>query len=656
MTRFYPWDIETFINCFLFTGKFEGDSRVFQFEISDRKNQRTELVAHLNWLALQDLIMVGYNSLGFDYPVTHELIVNPHTFTAQTAYLKAQEIFKRQVFGFTSIPYGDRMIRQLDLMKVNHFDNKNRTTSLKALEVAMRLTSVEDLPFNPHIPLTFPQMDELARYNIWDVHATEVFLAKNKAQIQMRQDIIDAGVLRGDVLNYSDTKIGREYMINKIGRNKCFIKGGQPRQSLRSEIIYKQIILPKIKFKTEQFQSVHEWFLNQRFWITKEKPSLEVKLANVDFVFGLGGLHASVENRVFESNDEFIIKDVDVSGMYVAVAIANGFYPEHLGQDFVLAYRQLQSDRAQYAKGTTMNALLKLAGNGVYGSSSDSYSCFYDPKYTYSVTLNGQLQLLQLVESLSLIPQLELIQANTDGITVRVPRKLEWLFNFWCRDWEKETGLKLEEVEYKKMWIRDVNNYLAQKTEGKVKRKGAYFYPEKETDYDGYWNKDYSNIAAQKGAEQVMVNGWDSQAVVKLMKDPFDFMLRYKTTGEARVFIGDKQMSKTCRYYVSKAGEKMKKVAPPKGEVGTFKKKNGITDEFYKKILSEIPKGSWDERIHTKNKSKYTTRVDSIEAGWLVKECNKSDNFNWNDVDYEYYTDSIKKLLIGETHVQHVRA
>ena len=92
-----------------------------------------------------------------------------------------------------------------------------------------------------------------------------------------------------------------------------------------------------------------------------------------------------------------IIIDIDVAGMYVAVAIANGFSPEHLGQDFVNAYRQLQSDRAQYPKGTTMNAVLKLAGNGVYGNSNNPYSCFYDPKYTFSVTVNGQLQLLQLV-------------------------------------------------------------------------------------------------------------------------------------------------------------------------------------------------------------------------------------------------------------------
>lgn len=650
--RRYIYDLETFCNCFLFTGKLQGDSTIYQFEISDRKNQRAELIAHLNWIAKSGIIMVGYNSLGFDYPIVHELLVNPWVFDAKKAYHLAQDIIQRQQYGFTSIRPSDRLIPQMDLAKINHFDNKHRRTSLKSLQFAMRSPSVEDLPFDPHIPLTFPQMDELAAYNIHDVTETETFLNKNEAQIKMRQDILDQGVLRGDVLNFSDTKIGREYLISKIGRNRCYQQNGQPRQTRRSEIVYKDLILPKIQFRTEQFEKVHDWFMAQKFYITQEtKPSLETKLVGLDFVFGVGGIHASVENKVFTSDDKFVIKDIDVSGMYVAVGIANKFYPEHLGQDFVLAYRQLQADRAQYAKGTAMNATLKLAGNGIYGASGDSYSCFYDPKYMYSVTLNGQLQILQLVEVLSLIPQLEIIQANTDGITVRLPRGLEYLFNLWCRTWEDDTGLKLEEVEYQKMWIRDVNNYLTQKTDGKMKRKGAYFYPEKPSDYDGYWNKDYSNMAAQKAVEQVMINGWEPEHVVKLMTDPFDFMLRYKTNSGSKVYLGEKEMPKTVRYYVSKAGQTMKKVYAPKGVVGEYKRKNGITNEEYLKILKEIPKGSWDARIHTKNKSKYQMNVTSIEAGRSVKECNKAEKFNWNDVDYDYYVDTIKKLIIKENHV-----
>ena len=57
-------------------------------------------------------------------------------------------------------------------------------------------------------------------------------------------------------------------------------------------------------------------------------------LAGVDFHFGIGGVHASVENRKFQSNADYVIIDLDVTSMYPSVAIANRFAPEHLGEVF----------------------------------------------------------------------------------------------------------------------------------------------------------------------------------------------------------------------------------------------------------------------------------------------------------------------------------
>lgn len=650
-SRFYIYDIETMLNCFLYAGKFVGDPTVHLFEISDRKNERDALLVHLSYLQNCGAVMVGYNSLTFDYRVVHDLLVNPYTFTAQRAYNLAQEIIhSREGYGSQPMRMSDRIIPQIDLMKVNHFDNASKRTSLKSLQFAMRSASVQDLPFPFNTPLTSEQMDIMRDYNVHDITETEEFFNKCKHLIDIRYELLNSGVLGGDVLNYSDVKLGVEYLTRKIGRQKCFVQGSTPRQTPRTSIEFKNVILPKIYYRTEEFESVREWFKQQTIWLkSEERPRLETKLAGLDFHFGVGGVHASVENRRYVSNDTHVIKDVDVSGMYVAVAISNGFYPEHLGRDFVQAYRQLQSDRAQYPKGTAMNAVLKLAGNGVYGNSNNEWSCFYDPKYTFSVTVNGQLQLIQLVEVLSLIPGLEVIQANTDGVTVYMPRKVEYLFNLWKAEWEKETALKLEEVEYSKMWIRDVNNYLVLTADGKIKAKGAYWYPKTIKDYDGAWNKDFSNMICQKAIEQHLLKGWPIEDIVRSACDPFDFMMRYKTPAGADVYIGDQKMQKTVRYYVSKSGQPMKKIATPKGEIGTWKRRNGLTDAVYKKILAEIPKGAWDERIHTKNKSKYEQVTTSIESGRLIKEVNIASKFNWDDVDYGYYIEEVKKLRIGAT-------
>ncbi len=643
--KFYIWDLETYKNCFLFNGKFEDDSIVHTFEISSRKNQRDLLLSHLSYLQNnQDLYNVGFNSLGFDYPILHDLLTSPYTFTAERAWQMAQTIINSQSYGQNpnAIWMSDRILKQIDLVKINHFDNANRRTSLKSLQFAMRSESVEDLPYDPSKDLTSEQMDHLIAYGIHDVEETEKFLKKCKHHILMRKELLDNGVLSGDVLNYSDVKIGTEYLVKKIGKAKC-----QGRTN-RTEVPLNAIILPKIQFRTEAFESVREWFNQQTIYINSEapKPKLEAELAGLKFHFGIGGVHASVESRVFHSDETHVIKDIDVSGMYVAVAIANGFAPEHLGKDFSLAYKQLQQDRAQYPKGSMMNAVLKLAGNGVYGNSNNPYSPFYDPKYTFSVTVNGQLQLLQLVEVLSLIPGLQLIQANTDGITAAIPRNLTYLFDLWKADWENNTGLKLEEVTYSSMFIRDVNNYVAVTDDGKVKRKGAYWYPIEEKDYEGVWNKDFSNIAAIKGVEQVMLNGAEADDVIRTIANPYDFMLRYKTPGGAKVYIGEKEMLKTVRYYVSTSGQPMRKITKAKGKVGSFKRKNKLTDEYFNTILAEVG-DKWDERIHTKNKSTLADAETSIESGWLVKECNRADNFNWSDVNFDYYIKEINKLIIG---------
>lgn len=655
--KYFIYDLETFREQFLFSGKFYNENQMYTFEISKRVNQRAELLQFLSWLQNSSVIMVGFNNLGFDYPIIHELLNNPYTFTELTAYTKCQDIIKSQGYGFTQIPMRERILPQLDLVKINHFDNQARRTSLKSLQFAMRSDSVEDLPLDPSSTLTIEQMDLMIKYNHHDVLETEKFFSKCMHVVDIRREIIENGVLSGDVYNYSDVKLGTEYLVKKIGRQKCY-SGSTPKQTFRESVEFKNIILNKIEFRTDKFQQVLEWFEKQVIWIKKEdeRPRLEVELAGLPFHFGVGGVHASVEDRCYVSDDTYVIRDIDVSGMYVAVGIANGFYPEHLGQEFVTAYRQLQQDRKAYPKGSSMNLILKLAGNGAFGNSNNSYSPMYDPKYTFSVTVNGQLQLLQLVETLSLIPGLQIIQANTDGITVYLPSKIAYLFDLWKADWEAQTLLKLEEVEYSKMWIRDVNNYIAITTKGEIKRKGAYWYPIKAEDYWGgsgsNWNKDFSNMSAQKGIEQVLLKGCTPEQIITLISDPFDFMLRYKTTAGAKVFIGDKEMLKTVRYYVSTKGEKMQKIARPKGKLGDWKRKNGLTDAEFERISKTVPEGTWDERIHNKKKSKYTEVVTSIENGRLVKCCNHVKDFNWSDVDYDYYANEIRKLMIGGAIVQ----
>ena len=54
----------------------------------------------------------------------------------------------------------------------------------------------------------------------------------------------------------------------------------------------------------------------------------------------------------------------------------------------------------------------------------------------------------------------------------------------------------------------------------------------------------------------------------------------------------------------------------------------------------------WDARVCTKNKGVYELTKTQIEAGWKVTECNDADDFRFDNIDYRYYINEARKLII----------
>lgn len=164
------------------------------------------------------------------------------------------------------------------------------------------------------------------------------------------------------------------------------------------------------------------------------------------------------------------------SALYPRIAIVNNLYPEHLGPVFCTVYKEDILDvrmAAKMAGDMIISDGFKLSANSVYGKSKDKHSFLYDPLYTLKTTINGQLMISMLCEKLmSKIEDITMLQVNTDGLTVKIHKKYIDLYYKICNAWEKYTKLNLEYVEYSKMIIGDVNNYIAVTTKGKVKQKG----------------------------------------------------------------------------------------------------------------------------------------------------------------------------------------
>jgi hypothetical protein len=380
------------------------------------------------------------------------------------------------------------------------------------------------------------------------------------------------------------------------------------------------------------------------------------------FVFGTGGIHGSVDGQTIISDILGTIYDWDVASFYPNLAIVFKLFPEHLTDKFCKIFLDLYKQRKASGKGTDINAMLKLALNGVYGDSNNQYSPFYDPKFMLSITMNGQLLLCMLAEQLMKIKGLKTIQINTDGVTVKCPNESIDFMKEVCKWWENTTKLELESAIYSKMFIKNVNAYIGLFEDGSVKRKKSYaleWRPEMGKKRDLEWHQNMSALVVPMAAEAYLLYGTPIEQFIYAHPDKFDFMIRAKVPKSSKLMLGDVRIQSTSRIYVALTGSPLVKVSPPtKGFVeGQWKRKNGLSDSDYYKVMDEISNYEnsnihidttgrpWDERINTISKGVYIIRRDGICAGNLIRECNKASDFVHGLIDYSYYIEKAYKLV-----------
>ena len=625
MNNDIAWDIETYPNVFTMAVEHCWMPFKWAFEISPWRNDSREIVAFFRWVAASKGRMVGFNSLNFDYPTTHYLL-NAGELSAGQLYSKAMAIIQSnddEEAGrfYHMVKPSDRHVQQIDLFKVHHFDNRARSTSLKALEFAMRSDHVEDMPIPVGTVITQDQLPVLKSYNAHDVSETKKFYHYSLEAIKFREELL-AKHPGKDWLNFSDVKIGVEFFMERLEAAgvQCYTfgpEGRKPRQTRRASIALREAILPWIRFENPEFHRVHQWLLQQV--ITETKGVFEgvtASVGGIEFVFGLGGIHASVENEVIRCDPDTDIVDIDVEGYYPSTAIAQGFKPAHFPAVFSEIYAGLKEERAKYPKGTSINKALKLAGNGAYGNSNNQFSPLLDPMMTMQTTLNGQLLLCLLVEQLIKITGLRVVQANTDGITVKCPKAHRAHMAAVITWWEGITKLKMEFAEYDVMCIRDVNNYIARYTNGKVKRIGAYEWKHEKDGGRLRWDQNHSALVVPKVAEKVLLEGAPIRETVEQWPDLYDFLLRVKVPRTSRlVCVGgngaagvQEPLPNTTRYHIAKQGVRLFKIMPPLA----------------------------------KNPGVY--RTIGVESGWNVRVCNDIKDADRALIDSDYYVREVEKL------------
>lgn len=623
------YDIETMQELFLINIYDPQEDTSKEFMVS---KWHYSLDAFMNYVEQhKDYYWVGYNNLRFDSQVV-EWIIRTYEYWHECTRLeicakiaqKAQDVIHDANYDVFAEYREDALtLKQIDLFKINHYDNKNRMVSLKRLEFEMDLENIEEMPIH-HTKVDMTQRDIalIREYCRNDVHATYEFykittgntthpLYEGNNQIELRQDIeAEFGI---PCLNYSDSKIGDEMIKKYYCQEKNIELKDLPKKGyFRKDIKVKHCIAPNIKFHTLQLKS----FLKRISDITlglQDDFKESIEFYGNTYTFAKGGLHTENKPEIFEADEEHEIIDWDVSSYYPAIGINNGRYPAHLGKSFLTGYKKMfdrrlelkpQAKKDKRIKGIV--GALKLAVNSVYGKSSDRQSWIYDRQYTMFTTITGELSLLMLIEAYSLAG-IEVISANTDGVTIKIQKALihkMYDINEW---WETLTGYELERTDYRKIIFSTVNDYIAVKTSGEVKKKGDFL-----TDFELHKNKSARIVPI--ALERYFINGDSVVDTICNHRNIYDFAMRQRATRdfhfEGRAKGKTTVYNKLIRYYVSNTGEKL------------FKVKN-------------------------EDSTSNAASVSQVEAGdWLVTVCNYLEPTHLlNNINYSYYIDRAYTII-----------
>lgn len=559
--KVWVYDLETLD---IFTATFlhrdSDEKRVFVLtNIEEDEFHRYEF---FQFLDTEVLGLIGYNCLFFDAQVLEYIFRNPDCSALEIR--NYAQIITSDSDRRMDVPEWKLRIPQLDLFKALSLSVKAKRTGLKWCEYMLDMDNIEDMPSQGD-GNNWKEM--VLSYNLNDVIATKNLYQKYIHEIELRKSLSNREGI--NLLNCTEPDMAKKLFLKYLSKAMNIPANDlKAMQTNRKFVHIKDIIFPYIEFKTPILQNVKREF--EKLTLTqKDKFEFNVIYKDVEINYALGGIHASISNRVVQSDDVFIIKSLDVVSFYPNLAIRNKLHPAHLPQNiFCNLYESLYNERRSIPKKDPRNYILKILLNATYGLSNDEYSFLKDRQFTLSICINGQLTLSMLFEELlESIPTAKLLMLNTDGGEIMIPRAFEDMYYNICNKWMQLTNLELEFVDYSKLIIKDVNNYIAQKTSGETKCKGIFEFENIPL------HKNKSHAIIPRAFYEYFINGKRIEETILDHKNIFDFCagVRAKKSDKKGYShfelhsiegsdIKKVKLSKTVRYFISRNNQYLFKV------------------------------------------------------------------------------------------------
>lgn len=554
----YVLDTECYSNLWLLCLQHKDTNQRLTFSARDGEALPEDARA-----AIQSILRinhtVGFNSLSYDLPMISAAVVDGYD-TKQLKDLSDKIILSEQASWMTcnqegiSIP--ERWLKKhIDLIEI-----AIGQASLKIYGGRLNCPTMQDLPLDPALPVPSDSFDEIVQYCFNDIHLTTLLLDHLWKQVKLRDQISKRYGI--NLRSKSDAQMA-EAVIKKLVSEAKGQPVYKPKQA-PSFVVYTPPAY--IEFDSPELQQILEAIVDTSFAIHKGNGSVVmpewlaktvIQIDGAKYQMGIGGLHSCEKKQFVQAGDDHVLVDWDVASMYPTMIVNQGLAPENMGKDFTEIYRGFVSERltAKHSGDKVTADTLKIFLNGSFGKFGSRFSILYSPKLLIQTTLTGQLSLLMLIERVTRAG-IRVVSANTDGVVMLCPKDQQGIMNQITFEWMLDTNMLLEETHYRLIASRDVNSYVAIKTDGEIKRKGAFA--------DTSLAKNPDRLIIYDAVCAFLANGDPIINTVMNCKDASRFVTIRRVTGGA-MWQG-KEVGKAVRFYHSETVPK---------DVSLTYKKNG---------------------------------------------------------------------------------
>lgn len=448
---------------------------------NDSKNQL--LSSKLKQISVKfmehDFILCGYDTQGVELPILQHLAVNDITTQVMYNLWAKKTVYKSKLVLIKARPWGQVVNCSIS----RALEEYHGLSFFNGLELKISLERW--LLLNGHTP---PILEDDTQ-----IHSIEKYLLENC--------VLMAQVTMASLEAWIDTRMQFLTVFENLEYSQII---GLSRPSLAEEVIQlgapdeiraahsknkaKPIIgvrwsdiglLYQYTYKKE-VQSKFEPVTNLSTLSTSEMKTWPpiVLPGGVSVQVGKGGIHGiRKENTLYLESEGSVLYEVDITSFYpnLLLQILSKFKGTiELPYDaFAAQVEHFLKRRIELKKEKKPEAqAYKIVLNALVGSTNYPKSFVYQPKLNFSVTINGQLIMMELVNHLKSVVK-SVIYLNTDGALFEIQRGMEPAFFESLQGFEKKYMVEFGTNRIvKQVAIQHVNRMLLQTADGSVETKG----------------------------------------------------------------------------------------------------------------------------------------------------------------------------------------